>query len=162
MSSRWSEEDLKRYAERTRSQIAAAPVVMRAPAFVPQRGSKLEHELLGHLTVMQLQPVQQHKFHPERRWRLDFAFPDVLVGVEVDGAIFNAENGTEAGRHSRGAGQCKDMEKRNAAAELGWLILSYGPPHVRSGEAATQIERIVSARRASGSALAVQLDGTIE
>ncbi len=93
---------------------------------------------------------------------MDFAFPDVRVGVEVDGAIFAAENGTEAGRHSRGAGQCNDMEKRNAAAELGWFVLSYGPPHVRSGEAALQIERIVTRLRAGGGlALVLEKDGPV-
>jgi hypothetical protein len=68
------------------------------------------------------------------------------VGIEVDGGIFNAENGREIAKHSRGAGMCKDMEKRNAAAELGWLVLVYGPPHVRSGDAALQIQRVLATR----------------
>lgn len=127
-------------------------------------GSKLEAELAGHLSVMGMTPETQFQFHPERKWRLDFAFPDELVAVEIDGGIFAAENGATAGKHARGAGRCKDMEKRNAAAELGWLVLNYGPPHVRSGEAALQIERLVVARRASVAAgvtlaLVRELDG---
>lgn len=117
----------------------------RAPRL--EKGSRLEHELYGHLTVMQLEPVPQFKFHPERRWRFDFGFPAELVVVDVDGGIFAAENGNEAGRHARGAGIVAGFEKRNAAAELGFVVLCYGPPQVRSGEAATQIERIVTARR---------------
>lgn len=89
----------------------------------------------------------QHRFHPERKWRLDFYFGAELVGVELDGGIFSAENGTTAGKHARGAGRIKDFEKRNAAAELGLFVLCYGPPQVRSGEAAVQIERLVRARR---------------
>ena len=109
---------------------------------------------------MQLRPELEYRFHPERRWRLDFAFPDVRVGVELDGGIFAAENGTEAGRHARGAGRVADYEKRNAAAELGWIVLCYGPPQVRSGEAALQIERIVTARRAGETlALTREIDG---
>jgi len=96
---------------------------------------------------MQLHAEQQYRFHPERKWRFDFAFPDELVAVELDGGIFAAENGQVAGKHARGAGRLKDYEKRNAAAELGWLVLCYGPPQVRSGEAAIQIERLVRARR---------------
>lgn len=125
--------------------------------------SKLELELAGHLSVMELKPEQQFKFHPERKWRLDFAFPDVHVGVEIDGGIFAAENGGEAGKHARGAGRCADMEKRNAAGELGWVILNYGPPHIRSGEAALQIERVVTARRAvavTPFALCREIDGS--
>jgi hypothetical protein len=101
---------------------------------------------------MQLEPKAQFRFHPERKWRFDFAFPDELVAVELDGGIFAAENGQVAGKHARGAGRLKDYEKRNAAAELGWLVLCYGPPQVRSGEAALQVERIVRARRASSPA----------
>jgi len=112
-------------------------------ARIPRGPSALESELAGHLSLMGLKPETQFRFDPDRQWRLDFAFPDVRIGVEVDGAIFAAENGTEAGRHARGAGRCADMEKRNAAAEAGWRILAYGPPHVRTGQAALQIERLV-------------------
>lgn len=150
---RWTEEELRAYQSRLGSlgsldaDRLSAPRRERAaaPAAPKARGgsSPLEQELAGHLSVMQLRPEQQFRFHPERKWRLDFAFPDVRVGVEIDGGIFAAENREEAGKHARGAGRCADMEKRNAAVELGWLILNYGPPHVRSGEAAIQIERLV-------------------
>lgn len=133
-------------AERANILLNRPEEKSRKPA--PRRESALELELYGHLTVMGLEPVKQFRFHAERRWRLDFAFPDMRIGVEVDGGIFAAENGTVAGRHARGMGRCNDFEKRNAAAELGWLILCYGPPQVRSGEAALQVERIVRARRA--------------
>lgn len=161
---RWTEEQLADYERRIKRDgrslgtlhLSAPRREVKPPAKTPGAqaasgrgsGSRLEHELTGHLAVMQLRAEQQYRFHPERRWRLDFAFPDVLVGVELDGGIFAAENGETIGKHARGAGRCADMEKRNAAAELGWLILNYGPPHVRSGEAAIQIERIVNARRA--------------
>lgn len=153
---RWSEEELNAHLARSGTPPPVAEPKPRARR--PAGTSKLELELLSHLELMKLTPELQHRFHPERRWRFDFAFPDERVAVEVDGAIFAAENGTEAGRHARGAGRCADMEKRNAAAELGWLVLCYGPPHVRSGEAALQVERIVAARRA-GFGLVRERDG---
>lgn len=113
----------------------------------PRGPSKLELELAGTLALMGLEPEREYRFHPTRRWRFDFAFPDVRLAVELNGSIFNAENGADAGRHSRGVGQMNDYEKGNAAAEIGWTVLWYGPPHVRSGEAALQIERIVRQRR---------------
>lgn len=154
---RWTEEQLRDYERRFGNGRPLGAHDVSAPSREPDKPrarrraapSRLESQLAGNLAAMQLEPEQQYQFHPERRWRLDFAFPDVLVGVEIDGGIFAAENGGEAGKHARGAGRCADMEKRNAAAELGWLILNYGPPHVRSGEAALQIERLVAARRAS-------------
>lgn len=159
---RWTEEQLADYERRQRSNgrplgALDLPTASRndeqprasARAKAPRGVSRLESALLGNFAAMGLKAESQYRFHPERKWRLDFAFPDVLVAVEIDGGIFAAENGGEAGKHARGAGRCADMEKRNAAAELGWLVLNYGPPHVRSGEAALQVERLVAARRAS-------------
>lgn len=177
-SMRWTEAQLNEYLARggrlgtLDADRVSAPSGERSTGRGPSRarahtgsvGSPLEHELYGHLTVMQLAPETQYRFHPERKWRLDFAFPDVLVGVEVDGGVFAAENGQTAGRHARGKGIIEGFEKRNAAAELGWSILCYGPPQVKSGEAALQIERIVSARRASGPGFALTRpsDGTVQ
>jgi very-short-patch-repair endonuclease len=50
-------------------------------------------------------PVREHQFAPPRRFRWDFAWPDHRVAVEVDGGLF------VNGRHSRGAGVERDMEK---------------------------------------------------
>lgn len=160
--SRWTEEEYAAYQRRQGigpgdpralailDVPASSGKSATARAQTPARGraSPLELELAGHLAVMQLHAEQQYRFHPERKWRFDFAFVDELVAVELDGGIFAAENGQVAGKHARGVGRLKDYEKRNAAAELGWLVLCYGPPQVRSGEAALQVERIVRARRA--------------
>jgi hypothetical protein len=170
---RWTEEDLAAYERRQRDgrplsaqHVPEAPRV-RAPTRQAPRArghaSPLERELLGHLQVMQLAPLEladcagavecksafcaQHRFHVERRWRLDFYFAAPRLGIEIDGGIFAAENGETAGRHARGAGIISGFEKRNAAAELGIYVLCYGPPQVRSGQAADQIYRMVSTHR---------------
>ena len=76
-------------------------------------------------------PEAEWRFHPTRRWRFDWAFPDEKhkLAIEVDGGIF------VAGRHTRGAGVLKDMEKLNAAAILGWRVLRFTPQQVKTGEA---------------------------
>lgn len=152
---RFTEEQFAELVGRYRgSRPVAEPPKRRAPA----KESKLEAALIGQLTVMQLKPFEvQYKFHPERKWRFDIAFHDVRVCVDIDGGIFAAENGETAGRHARGAGILAGFEKRNAAAELGFCVLCYGPPQVRSGEAALQIERIVISRR--GGVLVTEADG---
>jgi len=68
----------------------------------------------------------EYKFHPKRRWRFDFAFPLIKIAVEIEGGVWSG------GRHTRGAGFIKDMEKYNAAVLLGWRVLRY------SGETMTQ------------------------
>jgi very-short-patch-repair endonuclease len=65
------------------------------------------------------EPVREFKFHPTRRWRFDFCWPQQKLAVELNGACFTQ------GRHTRGAGFVKDMQKLNAAQELGWVVLQY-------------------------------------
>lgn len=82
-------------------------------------------------------PEAEWRFHPTRRWRLDYAFPSAAVGVEINGAIF------VAGRHTRGAGVEQDMEKLAEAACLGWRVIQVSPRHVRDGRALGWIERLL-------------------
>lgn len=96
------------------------------------------------------------RFHHERKWRIDVAvcravalrgldtWTDVLqrqgavVAVEIHGGVFSR------GRHVRGLGFVKDMEKENAMTELGLKVLKFTPQQVRTGEALAQIERCLS------------------
>lgn len=63
--------------------------------------------------------VKEHKFHDARKWRFDYAFPDLKVAIEIDGAVW------AGGRHVNPAGYVKDMEKLNTAASMGWLVLRF-------------------------------------
>lgn len=82
-------------------------------------------------------PVAEYKFHPTRRWRFDYCWPDKSLAVEVDGGLF------VRGRHSRGAGVEKDMEKFAEAMLHGWRVLRVSTNHVRSGQALTWIEGLL-------------------
>lgn len=66
-------------------------------------------------------PVAEHPFHPVRKWRWDYAWPDLLIAVDIQGGTFSRRRG----RHSRGAGQIGDHEKMNAATLLGWRFLQF-------------------------------------
>ena len=59
-------------------------------------------------------PELEFVFHPERKWRFDFAWPASKLYLEADGGIWIG------GGHSRGAQMKKDWEKRNAATILRW------------------------------------------
>ena len=65
--------------------------------------------------------VHEYKFHPERKWRFDFAWPDEKVALEVDGGIWIR------GGHNRGAQLKKTWEKENEAQALGWHIFKCEP-----------------------------------
>lgn len=71
-------------------------------------------------------PVKEYQFHPLRKWRFDYAFPGAKVALEVEGGVHTA------GRHIRPRGFLNDMEKYNAAATLGWLVLRTTPDQLRT------------------------------
>ena len=81
-------------------------------------------------------PVPEYRFHPTRRWRIDWAWPDWKLGVEIEGGIFKAGGS----RHNRGAGYRKDLEKYNELAVRGWRVLRFLPEQVKSGLAVRTIE----------------------
>ena len=69
---------------------------------------------------------KEYKFNPTRRWRFDY-FSKSGVAIELEGGIFIG------GRHTRGAGFLKDMEKYNDAASRGILVFRV-PSHKITGE----------------------------
>lgn len=84
------------------------------------RESPLERLLAHQIEEARLPaPVREHRFHPRRKWRFDFAWPREKLAVEVEGGVWTR------GRHTRGSGFVKDTEKYNAAAALGWTVLRF-------------------------------------
>ena len=79
--------------------------------------------------------VAEHKFSPTRRWRFDFCHPVLKIAVEVEGAVW------VRGRHTRGSGFLKDMEKYNAAVLLGWKVLRYETKQI--GEMVEDVEQLM-------------------
>lgn len=73
-------------------------------ALAEQNGIKLERE---------------HKFHPKRKWRFDFADVHNRIAIEVEGGIW------KQGRHNRAQGYRNDTIKYNSAVVLGWRVLRY-------------------------------------
>lgn len=61
----------------------------------------------------------EHRFDATRRWRFDFAIPELLVGIEVEGGMWTQ------GRHTRALGFAADCEKYNAATLAGWRVYRF-------------------------------------
>lgn len=74
-------------------------------------------------------PTLEYRFDSTRRWRFDFAWPDALIAVEVEGGLFSG------GRHTRGAGYQADLDKYNAATLQGWSVYRFSTADVMSGGA---------------------------
>lgn len=71
--------------------------------------------------------VREHTFHAERNWRLDFAWPDVQVAVELDGGTSRIGRS----RHTRPKGFQNDCDKLNAAVMEGWSVLRFTAKDIR-------------------------------
>ena len=74
----------------------------------------------------------------KRRWRADFLVQPGDILIEVEGGLY------VAGRHTQGKGYEADLDKYNAAVELGYRVLRYSPRHINDGSALEQIRRILS------------------
>ena len=77
--------------------------------------------------------VPEYRFHPVRKWRWDYAWPDHRLALEGDGGIW------VRGRHSRGSGIVRDHEKRNTAVAMGWRYLVVEPSKLMSVQTAAWI-----------------------
>ncbi len=63
--------------------------------------------------------VKEYKFLPNRRFRFDFADPDLKIAFEFEGII------SAKSRHTTITGYTNDCKKYNLAALHGWRILRY-------------------------------------
>lgn len=97
------------------------------------------HLLNGPAWVAELpEPEREVRFHPDRKWRFDFAWRAYRVAVEVDGGIFSH------GAHGRGAGIEKDNEKRNSALELGWRVLVFTSNDLQGKRVIATIQQVAN------------------
>ena len=64
---------------------------------------------------------KEFKFHPVRKWRFDYAFPEHKIALEVEGGVWTG------GRHTSSVGFLNDMEKYNTATLMGWRVFRTTP-----------------------------------
>ena len=76
-------------------------------------------------------------FHPERKWRADFAHVESRTLIEIEGGIY-VEGG---GRHDRSAGFIADAEKYLEAFLAGWSVVRLTSAQIT----APNIERLIRA-----------------
>lgn len=74
-------------------------------------------------------------FSKSRKWRFDLAWPTKRLALEVEGGVW------KQGRHTRGSGFMRDMEKYNEAALAGWKLLRVTPHMVKDGSALALVRR---------------------
>jgi very-short-patch-repair endonuclease len=77
---------------------------------------------------------------PRRRYRADFAWPELKLLVEVEGGVYSG------GRHVRGKGFTEDLHRSNLAQLENYMILRFTGEQIKSGLALDLIERAIKLR----------------
>jgi len=125
---RWSGDEYQKYVESNCGQ---------APDKKVKKISKKATSLKAFVILVKAsglpEPTLEFKFHDTRRWRVDCCFVADKLAVEIEGGVWTQ------GRHTRGSGFVKDMEKYNALAKYGYHLMRFTPDQVESGYALAEI-----------------------
>jgi len=108
-------------AKRTLHPIRKRPAAKKEP-------SRLEETFALQCRDVGLPKAEREfMFHPKRKWRFDFSWPERMIAVEIDGGTY------AQGRHVRPAGFRADCCKMNSAALLGWTVFRGDAVMVKKG-----------------------------
>lgn len=109
---------------------------------IPTAGSALEARLALHLRACKM-PEPEREFHfalPERRFRFDFAWPELKVAAEIEGGTWTG------GRHTRPQGFEDDCDKYNLATLRGWRVFRFTAAMVTDGRALETLRKAIGGR----------------
>lgn len=83
----------------------------------------------------------EHRFHPARKWRIDYAIIDHKIAIEQEGGAYTQ------GRHTRGAGFIADMEKYNELTRAGWRLIRVTPQKLMSMNTINLIKDLINGNK---------------
>lgn len=96
--------------------------------------------LEAHMRELGREFYAEWQFCPGRAWKADYrvepkAFGNSSVLVEIEGAVW------QQGRHTRGSGYVKDLEKYRMASALGYKLFRFTTEEVLDGTAKAFLEK---------------------
>ena len=107
---------------------------------LPQPISQAEAEFELHLKAVKAPAWErEYRFIDGRKFRFDFAWPSVLLAVEVEGITY------DHGRHQRKDGFEKDLEKYELAMLEGWTVYRCSPAMIKRGRAIDTTMKLMQA-----------------
>lgn len=86
---------------------------------IPKELPKGLQHIKNHLTLLKVDFVQELVFHSVRKFRFDFAIPNMKIAIEYEGL------NSEKSGHTTLKGYTEDCVKYNLAAIDGWSMLRY-------------------------------------
>lgn len=106
---------------RVKRRAALSPEAAKIAAKAVKEARDNAFRLSLAVAGIHVEPVAEHRFHPTRKWRWDWSWPERKLAIEVDGGVWTR------GKHGRGAGIVQDHAKQNAAVALGWRVMRCTP-----------------------------------
>jgi len=84
-------------------------------------------------------PVAEYRFDPERKWRIDVAWPNYKIALEIEGGIWQQTSSGRSSGHANPVRFLRDMEKYNAMTVQGWSLIRCTPEQVENETALIDI-----------------------
>lgn len=131
-AARWTTAQLKHYRDRNlTAKIKRRPKVRKV--------DKIDLFSVYCVQSGLPEPEREKRFHPVRRWRIDYYFErdGRRVALEVEGGAWTQ------GRHTRGAGFIADMDKYNAITAAGIALIRRTPSQLMTDETIQIIKKIL-------------------
>jgi hypothetical protein len=107
--------------------------------------------------VHPLAVMEEWTFHPTRKWRFDYAVPNLKLAMEIQGhgrgawcPVCGRSNST--GRHGQPWGMENDIEKFGEAQAMGWTILLVTHATIQNGFAQRWLDVLVTRVQEGGGA----------
>lgn len=76
-------------------------------------------------------PIEEFRFHPVRRWRVDICWPEQKLALEIEGGTYMKKGGHRGSIN----GYLSDMEKYNNLSLMGYRLLRFTPQQMTNCEA---------------------------
>lgn len=106
------------------------------PVKPPKPRSELEIDMDRQMVEHQIQtPTLEHRFDPVRKWRFDFAWPNLMLALEVEGSVHRIK-----GRFK------SDIEKYAMAQLAGWTVLRVARAQIKNGQAILWLQEMINRR----------------
>ena len=123
--------------------MTAKPYTKTRPKYTKEE-SPLEILLAQQMKFAGLpEPEREYRFAPPRRYRADFAYPDEMLLIEVEGGVWTN------GAHVRGKHYTSDCSKYNLAATMGFRVLRFTGEMIKSGLALRTIEEVMNEKQSN-------------
>lgn len=128
---------VRRYAKKHPALAARVPRLVEQVREAEQAAS-INTALQQQFEAAGLPAVPEFRFAPPRKWAFDFAFPDLLLAIEIEGIDHRKKN-----RYAR------DLTKYNTAARRGWCLLRFTARQVHQRKAIQEIQQVYHERLAA-------------